>query len=61
MELLRSIPRPVVESIVANTIGHKYSADTAFRELFMEVDDCIGVYLNTFVVKTEGKGLNSEE
>jgi hypothetical protein len=61
VELLRSIPKPVVEAIIDNTIGYRFATDAAFRELFMERDACAGVYLNTFVLKNGGKGLNSRE
>jgi len=60
-DLLRSIPKPVVEAIIDNTLGYKYSTDDQFKKLFLELDGCAGVYLNTFVVKGRNKGLTGNE
>ncbi|RDL36328.1 uncharacterized protein BP5553_05680 [Venustampulla echinocandica] len=59
--LLRSIPKPIVEAMIEGTIGHRYATDPEFARLFMVKDGCPGVYLNTFVVKGTGKGLNSNQ
>ncbi|RDL32675.1 uncharacterized protein BP5553_09131 [Venustampulla echinocandica] len=59
-QLLRSIPKPIVEAIIDGTIGYRYKADPDFAQLFTK-DGCPGVYLNTFLVKGTGKGLNSKQ
>ncbi|KAF4636373.1 hypothetical protein G7Y89_g1713 [Cudoniella acicularis] len=60
VELLRSIPKEVVTSIIDNTIGHRYKTDANFRKLFMALEGA-GVYLNTIIVKGTGKGLTRHE
>ncbi|KAF7917132.1 hypothetical protein BELL_0164g00100 [Botrytis elliptica] len=61
-EILRSMPRPIVRSLVENTIGYNYTTDPDFKKLFLESDACAGTYIQTLVVKDAmGKGLNSNE
>jgi hypothetical protein len=61
LNILRNVPKEVIRAIVDNTIGHRYATDPSFRELIPETDESAGVYLNTFVDKATGKGLNSNQ
>lgn len=56
--LLLSIPRPVIEALIDNTIGYRYVNDPEFARLVSGRDRCAGVYIKTFVVTKTGKGLN---
>ncbi|CAG8978738.1 hypothetical protein HYALB_00011499 [Hymenoscyphus albidus] len=57
IQLLRSIPRPVIAAMIDGTIGHKLATSQEFERLFHDIDHCAGVYLNTFVVSGTKKGL----
>ncbi|KAL2065367.1 hypothetical protein VTL71DRAFT_3037 [Oculimacula yallundae] len=60
-DLIKLIPRRVLEALIDNTIGHQYDTDPDFRKLILSLDATAGVYINTFVVRGRGKGLTAEE
>lgn len=57
MELLHSMPRPVVEALLDGTFGHRYIAEPDFKDVIHPMDTSAGIYVSTFVVEGIGKGL----
>jgi hypothetical protein len=56
LKLLHTIPRPILKSMVLNTIGHEYAVDlNDCRRIFYKVNPTAGVYLNS-IVRSENKG-----
>jgi hypothetical protein len=60
LALLLSLPRPVIEAIILNTIGTKYATDAEFRKLFYRKDASAGIYLNT-ALKTSTQGFQGND
>jgi len=61
VQLLHTIHVEVIEALLMGTIGHKWTQSQEFRKHFLEVDECQGVYVLTFVVDGHNGGLTSGE